>query len=66
MPGCPGITGEGQPRCLRRLCLETREAIRADLAALAEQTYDRLLEQEQLSVGWEEPYGNPIRKDVLI
>lgn len=57
---------KGNPRCLRRLCLETREAIRADLAALAEQTYDRLLEQEQLSVGWEEPYGNPIRKDVLI
>lgn len=44
---------KGNPRCLRRLCLSTRTEIQVHLALLAEQTYDRLLETEQVSVGWE-------------
>ena len=45
---------KGNPRCLRKLYLETRESIQAGLQLLAEQTYDSLLEREQLSVGWED------------
>ena len=40
------------PRCLKRLCQSTRESIRADLALLLEQAYERLLEQEQTAIGW--------------
>ena len=40
------------PRCLRKLCAATQEGIRANLELLAEQTYDRLLETEALTVGW--------------
>lgn len=42
------------PRCLRKLCVATQESIRANLEILAEQTYDRLLENEALTVGWNE------------
>lgn len=42
------------PRCLRKLCVATQESIRANLELLAEQTYDRLLENEALTVGWNE------------
>ena len=42
------------PRCLRKLCIATQEGIRANLELLAEQTYDRLLENEALTVGWNE------------
>ena len=45
---------KGNPRCLRKLYLETRESIQAGLQLLAEQTYDSLFEREQLSVGWED------------
>ena len=44
---------KGNPRCLRRLCLTTQAEIQAHLELLAEQTYDRLLETEQMAVGWE-------------
>ena len=40
------------PRCLRKLCIAMQENIRANLELLAEQTYDRLLENEALTVGW--------------
>ena len=43
------------PRCLRRLFLETQESIARDLRHLARQVYDRLLEEEQLTAGWETP-----------
>ena len=46
------------PRCLRRLYQTTRENIRDSLTPLAEQAYQRLLEQEQLTVGWEEAGGS--------
>ena len=44
------------PRCLRKLCVATQEGIRANLELLAEQTYDRLLENESLTVGWSGRY----------
>ena len=42
------------PRCLRKLCVATQEGIRASLELLIEQAYDRLLETEALTVGWNE------------
>lgn len=44
---------KANPRCLRKLYQTTRESIEANLALLVEQTMDRQLEQEQLSVGWD-------------
>jgi len=45
---------KGNPRCLRKLYLATREGIERNIALLVEQAQERMLEQEQLSVGWEE------------
>lgn len=42
------------PRCLRKLYQSTIAGIEANVQLLVEQTHDRLLEQEQLTVGWEE------------
>lgn len=42
------------PRCLRKLYLTTMAGIEASVHPLVEQTYERLLEQEQLTVGWGE------------
>ena len=42
------------PRCLRKLYQSTREGIQQNMILLMEQAYERLLEQEQLIVGWEE------------
>lgn len=42
------------PRCLRKLYQATQEGIRANMDLLAEQSYERLLEQEQITIGWEE------------
>ena len=42
------------PRCLRKMCLATKEELEAHLSRLLEQTYERLLETEQLTTGWEE------------
>ena len=39
-------------RCLRRLCQKTQGQIRRDLSVLCDRAYDRLLEDEQLVVGW--------------
>ena len=41
------------PRCLKKLYQTTQAGIQASLSLLAEQAYDRLLETEQLSIGWE-------------
>ncbi|MCI9141544.1 MAG: site-specific integrase [Lachnospiraceae bacterium] len=43
------------PRCLWKMYRSTQEGIEANITILIEQAYERLLEQEQLSVGWE--YG---------
>lgn len=42
------------PRCLRKLYQSTMAGIEASVRLLAEQAHERLLEQEQLTVGWEQ------------
>ena len=44
---------KANPRCLRNLYQSTQESIRSSISILIEQAYDRLLEEEQDSVGWE-------------
>ena len=46
------------PRCLRKLCQSTREGVRQSISLLVEQALDRMLEQEQITVGWEEVNGH--------
>ena len=46
------------PRCLRKLCQATREGVEQSVSLLVEQALDRLLEQEQLTIGWEEVNGH--------
>ena len=41
------------PRCLQKLYRATQEQIRQNIALLVDQAHDRLLEQEQLTIGWE-------------
>lgn len=49
-----GVAEEkGSPRCLRKLYQTTKEGIERSVALLVEQAQDRLLEDEQLSVGWD-------------
>lgn len=43
------------PRCLKKLCHTTRDSVRENLELLFEQTYDRLLEREEQSIGWNPP-----------
>lgn len=45
---------KGSPRCLRKMYQATREGIERNVALLVERAQDRLLEEEQLTVGWEE------------
>ena len=42
------------PRCLRKLSQTTREGVEQSVSLLVEQTLGRLLEQEQIAIGWEE------------
>ena len=50
-----GVAEEkGSPRCLRKLYQTTRAGIERSIALLVEQAQNRLLEEEQLTVGWEE------------
>lgn len=51
-----GIPEEkGNPRCLRKLYQATREGIERSISLLIDQAQERLLEEEQLTVGWENP-----------
>ncbi len=43
---------KGNPRCLRLMYQRTQDGIRQNMSALIEQAYDRLLETEQVTVGW--------------
>lgn len=43
---------KGSPRCLRKLYQATREGIERSISLLVDQAQDRLLEEEQLAVGW--------------
>lgn len=45
---------KGNPRCLKRLYQTTRADIEDNIALLVEQAHSRLLEQEQLEIGWDE------------
>ena len=47
--------GRANPQALRKLYLSTRGGIENNVALLVEQAMERQLEQEQLSVGWNEP-----------
>ena len=44
---------KANPRCLKRLWQSTQDGIRAQIDLLVEQAYDRLMETEQLAVGWD-------------
>ena len=48
--------GRANPKGLRKLYLSTRASVESNIALLVEQALERQLEQEQLSVGWEENY----------
>ena len=43
---------KGNPRCLKRLYQSTRAGIEDNIALLVEQAHNRLLEKEQLEIGW--------------
>lgn len=43
---------KANPRCLWKMYCSTREGIEAGIQLLMEQTYERMLEQEQLTIGW--------------
>ncbi len=45
---------KGNPTCLRKLYLTTRAEVENNIALLVEQAMERMLEQEQFSVGWED------------
>ena len=42
------------PRCLRKLYLTTQDTLKQNVAVLLQMTYDRMLEQEQATYGWDE------------
>lgn len=44
---------KGNPRCLRQLYKATIEDIEGNMSILVEQAHERLIEKEQLSVGWD-------------
>lgn len=43
---------KANPRCLKKLYQTTQAGIQANIALLVEQSHDRLLETEQLTIGW--------------
>ncbi len=45
---------KGNPKSLRKLYLSTRAGIESNISLLVEQAMERMMEQEQFSVGWEE------------
>ena len=52
--GTPGVPEEkANPRCLKRLWQSTQDGIRTQIDLLVEQASDRLMEAEQLTVGWD-------------
>lgn len=44
---------KGSPRCLRKLYQATREGIERNVTLLVERAQDRLMEEEQLEIGWD-------------
>ena len=49
------------PHCLWNMYQNTRDTILSSIALLADQAYDRLLEEEQQAAGWERP-GLPVTR----
>ena len=45
---------KGNPRCLKRLYQATRGVIESNISLLVDQAMERILEREQLEIGWEE------------
>ena len=45
--------GKCNPRCLRKLCQATRADIERGVRLLAEQSYERMLDMEQMTIGWD-------------
>ncbi len=45
---------KGNPKSLRKLYLSTRAGIESNISLLVEQAMERMIEQEQFSVGWNE------------
>lgn len=45
---------KGNPSCLRRLYQQTQDGILQNISVLIDQAYERLLETEQLAIGWAE------------
>ena len=43
---------KANPRCLWKMYQETCKGIRANVAVLIEQSYQKILEEEQLVMGW--------------
>jgi len=49
------VPGEkGNPKSLRKLYLATRAGVESNISLLVDQALERMMEQEQLSVGWNE------------
>lgn len=42
------------PRCLQKLYVETWRSLKSNVAVMLQMTYDRMLEQEQVTYGWED------------
>jgi len=49
---------KANPRCLKKLYQMTQANIQANISLLVEQAHDRLLETEQLTIGWKQGVGN--------
>lgn len=45
---------KANPRCLWKMYQSIQEGIRADVDTLVRQTYERMVEKEQSSIGWDE------------
>ena len=45
---------KGNPKCLRKLYLSTRAGVESNISLLVEQAMERMMEQEQFTVGWDE------------
>ena len=45
---------KGNPKCLRKLYLSTKAGVESNVSLLMEQAMERMMEQDQFSIGWEE------------
>ena len=45
---------KGNPKCLRKLYLSTKAGVESNVSLLVEQAMERMLEQEQFMIGWDQ------------